>query len=557
MAIDNFRKADIILDSANGYIMDEHFAKVGDISGRDLIVQISNNGVIQSQPDINLIFSWHNKNIGNSGMIEFKAGDRSQGLFKVTFPDEMNNTGRVAATIGIEKDGQYTFSRNFLINVESNAFKASAPLESDDWALLLGALNKTNHITELTEQQLKIFYEKSQGDWEKFVDATRDIISAIDPGGVLIDEIIKARKPQDQEPYASVGERMNDLYHGFNINLNLDAKMIKGIKEVAGGINTTKAVLKVGLINDLHFQKMIDPSWYGEAVLDIDHVKLFSLFSDKLNALVLNGDQVHGQEIGENSPGITEFEGDRQMLIARNSEVMSTAQYCLGEADVFANIGNHEDGSVRWDKPLTLDELKQAYRVESFDTFKDYDDQKVRVIIFNIFDNTTTDVKRATNSVINQPQLDWLADEALKVPAGYSTVIFTHAPLEGFFDNKPYSSEWTNVNHDLVKGILTAFVNGVSFSDQTKNGKISVDFTDQGKRDLVGVISGHEHRDAPAPEIHNGIRGILRTCSIGIGDGRVLGDYSELASDVIEIDVAKKNVKFKRIGYGSDLEFNY
>lgn len=209
MAIDNFKRVDIVLDKANSYILDDQLAKVGDIQGRDLVVQITNGGVVQSQPDIKLIFSWHNKKISNSGMTDFAPLDQSQGIFKVTFPDEMNNAGNVVATIGVNEADKWTFSRNFIIKVEENAFTASVPLESDDWATLLTALNKVDHITELTEQQLSEFIEKSKKEWAAFVEANKDIITAIDPGGVLLDEIIKARKPENSPAFDSLGERLN------------------------------------------------------------------------------------------------------------------------------------------------------------------------------------------------------------------------------------------------------------------------------------------------------------------------------------------------------------
>lgn len=376
-------------------------------------------------------------------------------------------------------------------------------------------------------------------------------------GATDLNEVIDARKPDGGIAYTTLGERLNNIYHAQSQKTGLSTKIIDQIISKKNTVNSDANVLKIAHVPDLHYQKLIDPQWYGSAVLDMDHIKMLSLFSDKLNAVVLNGDLVHGQEIGENGDGLIKFDGSRDVLLKSNREVMNNAEYYSGNADVFPNVGNHDDGSVRWDKPLTLNELKSAYDVESFDTFKDYETQKVRVIILSIFNNDETGFNRANNSVISQLQLDWLVSDALKVPEGFATIIFTHAPLEGFFDNKPYSDTWKNINHDLVKGVLTAFTNGVRFSDETETGKIDADFTSQGKRDLIGIVSGHEHRDAPAPEVHNNIRGIERTCSVGIGDGRELGTYSELASDVIEIDAIKRHVKFNRIGYGTDLEFNY
>lgn len=50
MSIENFKKANLVLDSADSYILETQFSKVGDISGRDLVVQITNKGVVENQP---------------------------------------------------------------------------------------------------------------------------------------------------------------------------------------------------------------------------------------------------------------------------------------------------------------------------------------------------------------------------------------------------------------------------------------------------------------------------------------------------------------------------
>lgn len=173
MAIDNFRRTDVVLDKANGYILDEQFGKVGDIKGRDLVVQITNNGVIQDQSGLKLVLAWTHNQIKNTGIEPFIPLNAAQGIFKVTYPAEMMNEGFVTANIGIVQSGGTTFTRNFTLRVEKNAGNADAAITSDSWTVLVDALEKVNNAEQLLKNTIAGLEEKygsSIGDMGKFRD---------------------------------------------------------------------------------------------------------------------------------------------------------------------------------------------------------------------------------------------------------------------------------------------------------------------------------------------------------------------------------------------------
>lgn len=171
MVIDKFRRTDVVLDKANSYILDEQFGKVGDIKGRDLVVQITNDGVIQDQSGIKLVLAWAHNQVKNTGIEPFEELNVQQGIFKVTYPAEMMNEGTVTANIGVVQENGTTFTRNFTLRVEKNAGNADAAITSDSWTVLLEALEKVNEAEQLLKNTIAGLEEKygsSIGDMKAF-----------------------------------------------------------------------------------------------------------------------------------------------------------------------------------------------------------------------------------------------------------------------------------------------------------------------------------------------------------------------------------------------------
>ncbi|MBQ8310087.1 MAG: metallophosphoesterase, partial [Clostridia bacterium] len=104
---------------------------------------------------------------------------------------------------------------------------------------------------------------------------------------------------------------------------------------------------------------------------------------------------------------------------------------------------------------------------------------------------------RFGTSCYGQAQLDWLADVALDMPAGYSAVITTHVPpklVNGA--TTPYT-----VDCDQLNGIINAYCNKTTFSgsytagvDGWSNSTVDVDFTDA-KGEIIALFAGHIHQD--------------------------------------------------------------
>lgn len=397
----------------------------------------------------------------------------------------------------------------------------------------------------------------------------KDQLSAATDANDDLSEVTDARRPADAiKAYKTIGERMDnmptndDIGDALDFNVDIDDGVQEPFKTALEifkkGVNSDTSILKIGLIQDLHFMRPIYNDEYGAAPNHgLMHIQHMGALTDKLDVIVYNGDNVHGREA-------------KNTTLNRIKQVINTNSFAFGNIPTLWTIGNHDDNNVYFNgtskviNTLSLTEMQRAFGVDKTYNYQDFTDQKVRVIVLDAFENPeiynpdgSEKYNRSYNSVFSQTQLFWLATEALKVPAGYSVVIFMHCPPQGFSRNLPYD-KYQDVNHDLLLGILRAFVAGGTFNGIGTNAdypaNVSVDFTAQGAGALVGVICGHEHHDVD-PQIIDGIRVIVRTCNLGAGVGRTLNTLTEDAFDVIEIDVNKRYCKLNRFGAGKSVEF--
>ena len=195
--------------------------------------------------------------------------------------------------------------------------------------------------------------------------------------------------------------------------------------------------------------------------------------------------------------------------------------------------------------------------------YKDYPEHKIRVIGLWSQDmpEGLTDAegnakyKRIHTHAFRQEQLNWLANVALKnLASDYHVIITSHVPLYYGWQvtaNAP-------INHDIVGGILHAFMSGSAFTgNSTKTDfeiSISADFSSQGPRKLVGWFSGHNHFYARYN--WDGINIVILDFSAGDNSG-YLGTDKEDAISMIEVDSKKNAVTIKGWGRAASSSYKY
>lgn len=375
-------------------------------------------------------------------------------------------------------------------------------------------------------------------------------------GNTNIDETIDLRRDSANNDFKTAKLRVDNIEKSFVYDTQVS--MSSATSDIKTALAEFKSTLnqnatKILLLQDLHFTKRTDMTdgYQLAGPLALEHLGLAEQLTDSIDGVVINGDNVHGNE-------------DKAITIKRNEQVVSNIKAVFGGLPTQLTVGNHEDNSVFLkSQVLSLAELEEIYGGKTY-SYHDYEASKLRVILLSGFENPeiggSTTHYRATSSVFAQEQLNWLANDALKVPAGYQVLIFNHSPFLGYFNNKPYSY-MTNVNHDVLMSILMAFQNGLKTTVNSTNVdypvQIDVDFSEQGAGVIIACIFGHEHRDVADIQVLNNIRGVQRGANIAVGAGRTIGTVSEHLLDVVEVDTTNKHIKLNRFGAGNSLEFDY
>ncbi|MBC9703293.1 MAG: CotH kinase family protein [Leuconostoc sp.] len=177
MALDTFKNIDLTIEHANrDNFIPRQFSSEGDISGRTLTVQITENGVPANITGAILSAVWTNKTSGISDITEFQAVDSANGIFMLTYPSHMMTRGTVEMAIQILYKGQNTVTRKFDITVQGVNGNFKAIIEAQQFNYLTQMMAR---VSEMEERYSSIGDGSIQG-----VVATKAELSTVYPNGV-------------------------------------------------------------------------------------------------------------------------------------------------------------------------------------------------------------------------------------------------------------------------------------------------------------------------------------------------------------------------------------
>lgn len=144
LSLDKFRDVDLVIDKANDNFIQRQFVSQGDYKGRTLTVQVTDNGVIGEVPGLTLNLRWHNQASGLTDLSPFECIDKANSIFRITYPNNMLNPGKVIASIQILHNGQVTHSKQFEITVQKLAGQAKGIITKSEYGALVQALADAN-----------------------------------------------------------------------------------------------------------------------------------------------------------------------------------------------------------------------------------------------------------------------------------------------------------------------------------------------------------------------------------------------------------------------------
>lgn len=175
--------------------------------------------------------------------------------------------------------------------------------------------------------------------------------------------------------------------------------------------------------------------------------------------------------------------------------------------------------------------------------YKDFDDQKIRVIVLDAFDKGDSET-----IAIHGPQLKWFAEKALDLtnkptPSQWEVLILSH-----------YYSKANNDYTNKFQAVTDAFKAGGSVSGTLNQVSYSANYAAQGNGTIIAMIHGHQHADTYS----NGY-GNFNHIGVTRGYAKVeeQGTADEYAFDVFTVDRANKILYETRIGRGNSRSFQY
>lgn len=191
MAIDKFRKINLVLDRANDFIIDALHVMQGDLKGRELVVQITNAGAVEEQSELALNLGWYHTGVQNKGLNPFEPLDAAQGVFIIRYDENMLTPGKVVAAIQIITGDGVINTRPFEIVIGKNPIDATAIVTADSFTSLTEALNRvqkwnliidnvlaenTERITTITQNSIDTATRATADNIDKMTRATNDNI---------------------------------------------------------------------------------------------------------------------------------------------------------------------------------------------------------------------------------------------------------------------------------------------------------------------------------------------------------------------------------------------
>ncbi|AUV59720.1 tail protein [Lactobacillus phage Bassarid] len=550
------RTYDILLDSYNSTIPEPIVGRQGDKNGAvTLHVTITDRGtaVDLTGQTVNLIAETAN----GTAVVADNAGvtltDAANGKFDYAIPNALwSEAGKITkAYFSLnDTDGQQTtYDLIFMVKAAVDVTQEKA----DDYITVIdGTIRdlKTKIDEVYQEYQAGAFYSKN--DVDGFLSTINNNVE------------LKADKKEVsviQTPFNDIGE--------FPSNLKSQ------IDSFIDSLDPSK--FRILWLSDSHYEELLDPNVVGSypygGMYALNHAAIADYISNNVDVVIAGGDNTNG------------IDNDVKHSISDASLYASRLLSSSSDSDKFIMIGNHDDGSpinaqgvtVKPSMVLTNEQFEQAFSTHelqfgetrndgSLYFYKDYPNSKVRIVGLNSLDvpyqtansDGSSKYMRWIDYGFGQEQLNWLINDAMVVPSGYSTVFATHVPLVHGYSP---IAKVTYYNYDLLENLINAFATGGSYNASSKSGtpsdltvSVSADFTKQGARSVAGFYGGHVHSESLSALDH--FTQFIFLADVNAEPANI-GTINELGMSVIEIDPTAKTVTIKGLGRATDRSYSY
>lgn len=349
------------------------------------------------------------------------------------------------------------------------------------------------------------------------------------------------------------------------------------INRMANTINKLKSTHSIIVyITDTHYEAAAieNPSVAKKASLGHIHNVVELTRHAPVDLVVHGGDLIDGK--GSRSTSLSNMNDVVTSMSHSNAPVMYAKgnhdDNLLGDYRYYSNDGTHVLSAVDTSNIMRRDYLVDgiSYNMDDNSPYGFYDiaSKKQRIIVLDAWD-IRNDLKTSTGVTkyqsrkyggFQQKQISWLAATLQSTPANYSVSVFSHIALGEALSSNTYEM----INEPLIIGLLKAYQNGTAYSSADDVAFVAnVDhpasivhsFASRGKGSLMGIFSGHIHRDIAKRIGFDETPTLMTNCSYAYGDAddktrRILGTVNEDLFDVIAINNETNNIQMHRFGAG-------
>ena len=296
MAIRTYK---ITLDSKNAIAPEPVLLRQGDKTGSVVIdATLTDNGSPVSLSGLTPMFKANTAD-GQAVIADstgFNIVNASGGEFTYQVPSQLGSVpGKIKIayfSLTDQNGDQSTFDIAFFVYQAADMTQESA----EDW------ISNLNDIISQYNQ----WVNDAHSSWEDFVNANKDIINNIDPGGKILSELVEARSDDDGNTYISLKERLSHLEpirseaHLGSVtflnqdNLNPDIKSI--IYQYGAGVAQQSPIDIAGGTSsyELNVRIVYRTSSIADVFVDITDVKkLIPGYQMESPSYAINGNQLY------------------------------------------------------------------------------------------------------------------------------------------------------------------------------------------------------------------------------------------------------------------------
>ena len=280
---DEFYYQPIRIDTINTRVYADLLAKEGDANGRGLLVTLTENGLMKDTTGIALNLKWEHTSVGNQGLDNFEAVDPSKGLYKITYPTEMLNRGKVRAFIRIIDSGKLAGMRNIEITVDRGVGDDTAIASSDSFSALASALIEVQSWNARIDDVEQDFIDRANNLEETYAPNIVSLTSQLAENESKR-ELISRKKRKvlltfvDDDTKSTVMDRWPQIIQEKNIKMNL--AVITGEIGETGSLTwqQIKDLKAMGAVPVVHCHNHIEYTTLTETELRTDMQTALSLF---------------------------------------------------------------------------------------------------------------------------------------------------------------------------------------------------------------------------------------------------------------------------------------